>query len=47
MERMNFHTLKEESMGFLRGLLIGTALMFIFDPVSGRRRRALAKDKLT
>ena len=34
-------------MSFLRGLLIGTALMFIFDPVSGRRRRTLAKDKLT
>ena len=29
----------------LAGLGLGAAAMYVFDPVSGRRRRALARDK--
>lgn len=32
---------------FALGILAGTALMFIMDPISGRRRRSLAIDKAT
>jgi hypothetical protein len=33
-------------MGFTSGVVTGAALMFIFDPVSGRARRARVRDKL-
>ncbi len=31
--------------GFIGGLALGTALMFLLDPQAGRRRRALIRDK--
>ena len=31
---------------FLRGAAIGAAAMYLFDPDKGRRRRAIARDKL-
>jgi osmotically-inducible protein OsmY len=33
--------------GFVAGMLAGIALAFVMDPVSGRRRRALIRDKMT
>jgi osmotically-inducible protein OsmY len=33
--------------GFMAGMLAGIALAFVMDPVSGRRRRALIRDKMT
>jgi hypothetical protein len=39
------------SMGFMGGLVCGAALgvglLFMLDPVSGRRRRSLLRDKMT
>lgn len=32
--------------GLATGLAVGAAAMFIFDPDQGRRRRALARDKI-
>jgi gas vesicle protein len=32
--------------GFASGLFVGALAMFIFDPEQGRRRRALARDKM-
>jgi len=32
--------------GFATGLFVGALAMFIFDPEQGRRRRALARDKM-
>lgn len=34
-----------ECAALLVGMLVGAGLMFIFDPVAGRRRRALMRDK--
>jgi gas vesicle protein len=31
--------------GLALGVVVGTALMFFFDPVMGKRRRALLRDK--
>jgi hypothetical protein len=31
---------------FLTGLAVGVGLMYFFDPQGGRRRRALARDKV-
>jgi gas vesicle protein len=33
-------------MGVATGLALGAIAMFIFDPQQGRRRRALARDKM-
>jgi BON domain len=33
--------------GFVAGVLTGIALAFVMDPISGRRRRALIRDKVT
>ena len=33
-------------LGLATGLVIGGLAMFIFDPQQGRRRRALARDKM-
>lgn len=33
-------------MGVATGLALGALAMFIFDPQQGRRRRALARDKM-
>lgn len=33
-------------MGVATGLAVGALAMFIFDPQQGRRRRALARDKM-
>lgn len=35
------------NFSFLSGFALGAACMYAFDPVVGRRRRALAKDKFT
>lgn len=32
--------------GFAAGLFLGALAMFVFDPEQGRRRRALARDKM-
>ena len=32
--------------GLATGLAVGAAMMFIFDPEQGRRRRAIARDKI-
>src|SRR5919108_5811119 len=35
------------NLGFLGSLGFGAAAMYIFDPLAGRRRRALARDKIS
>jgi hypothetical protein len=36
-----------KNSSFLAGFAVGAAVMYVFDPGSGRRRRALAKDQFT
>ena len=35
------------TVGLVLGVAVGTAIMFFFDPVLGRRRRALLQDRVT
>lgn len=37
---------RQKCTAFTLGVLAGSLLMYAFDPVSGRRRRVTAKDKL-
>ena len=47
MDEMMGSNRPTNAMTLLAGIGIGAALMYIFDPVRGRRRRALARDKAT
>lgn len=38
---------KNKRLGFLTGVGTGAALMYVFDPISGTRRRSMARDQLT
>lgn len=44
--RRNDYTASTFLAGFAAGLFAGALAMFIFDPDQGRRRRALARDKM-
>ncbi len=39
--------MKTNIVTFLGGLAVGAAVMYMLDPDSGRRRRALVRDKAT
>ena len=44
--RRNDYSASTFLAGFAAGLFAGALAMFIFDPDQGRRRRALARDKM-
>src|SRR5687768_11764203 len=37
---------RDSSLAWISGLAVGAAAMYFFDPRSGRRRRAVARDQL-
>jgi gas vesicle protein len=43
---MEFNDNSDLLLAFGAGLALGAVAMFVFDPQQGRRRRALARDKL-
>ena len=45
--RRNDYSASTFLAGFAAGLFAGALAMFIFDPDQGRRRRALARDKMS
>jgi hypothetical protein len=43
---MEFNDDSDTALAFVAGIAIGALAMFVLDPQQGRRRRALARDKL-